>query len=161
MYTKGLLAFTRMTGDRLPRLQGTQRSRLIPSGSMAGLFGYWFGWPITPNYPSQPEVKTNTGPPDGPGGASAARGRSTSMGWCAAKIPQNAPSLVSVGSAMGWSVSTRCERPWPAIDLAELRYCLAFGSSVEEMADFLHRHVEDVRHQIAVEAQRVASRRPH
>ena len=88
-------------------------------------------------------------------------GRSNSMGWCAAKIPQNAPSLVSVGTAMGWSMSTRCERPWPAIDLAELRYCLAFGSSVEEMADFLHRDVEDVRHQIAVEAQRVASQRPH
>jgi hypothetical protein len=83
------------------------------------------------------------------------------MGWCAAKIPQNAPSLVSVGTAMGWSMSTRCERPWPAIDLAELRYCLAFGSSVEEMADFLHRDVEDVRHQIVVEAQRVASQRPH
>ena len=63
---------------------------------------------------------------------------------------------------MGWSMSTRChERPWPAIDLAELRYCLAFGSSVEEMADFLQRDVEDVRHQIAVEAQRVASQRPH
>jgi hypothetical protein len=58
-------------------------------------------------------------------------------------------------------MSTRCERPWPAIDVAELRYCLAFGSSVEEMADFLHRDVEDVRHQIAVEAQRVASQRPH
>jgi hypothetical protein len=56
-------------------------------------------------------------------------------------------------------MSTRCESPWPAIDLAELRYCLAFGSSVEEMADFLHRDVEDVRHQIAVEAQRVASQR--
>jgi hypothetical protein len=45
-------------------------------------------------------------------------------------------------------MSTRCERPWPAIDLAELRYSLAFGSSVEEMADVLHRDVEDVRHQI-------------
>jgi hypothetical protein len=42
-------------------------------------------------------------------------------------------------------MSTRCERPWPAIDLVELKYCLAFGSSVEEMADFLHRDVEDVR----------------
>jgi len=28
-------------------------------------------------------------------------------------------------------------RPWPAIDVAELRYGLAFGSSVEEIADFL------------------------
>jgi hypothetical protein len=58
-------------------------------------------------------------------------------------------------------MSTQCERPWPAIDLAELRYCLAFGSSVEEMADFLHRDVEEVRHQIAVEGQRAASQRPH
>ena len=58
-------------------------------------------------------------------------------------------------------MSIWCERPWPAIDLAELRYCLAFGSSVEEMADFLHRDVEDVRHQIAVEAQRATSGRPH
>src|SRR5262249_23120307 len=66
-----------------------------------------------------------------------------------------------LGERWGWSMRTRCERPWPAIDLAELRYCLAFGSSVEEMADFLHRDVEDVRHQIAVEAQRAASRRPH
>jgi hypothetical protein len=29
------------------------------------------------------------------------------------------------------------------------------------MADFLHRDVEDVRHQIAVETQRVAGQRPH
>jgi hypothetical protein len=49
------------------------------------------------------------------------------------------------------------ERPWPAIDLAELRYCLAFGSSVEDMADFLHRDVEDVRHKITIEAQRAGS----
>ena len=31
------------------------------------------------------------------------------------------------------------ERPWPAIDLAELRFGIAFGSSVEELADFLQR----------------------
>jgi hypothetical protein len=55
---------------------------------------------------------------------------------------------------MGWSVSTQHERPWPALDLAELRYGLAFGSSVEEMADFLHRDVDDVRHKVAVEAQK-------
>ena len=54
---------------------------------------------------------------------------------------------------MGWSVSARHERPWPALDLAELRYGLAFGSSVEEMADFLHRDVDDVRHKVAVEAR--------
>jgi hypothetical protein len=53
------------------------------------------------------------------------------------------------------------ERPWLAIDLAELRYGLAFGSSAEDMADFLHRDVEDVRHKIAVEAQSPASQRPH
>jgi hypothetical protein len=29
------------------------------------------------------------------------------------------------------------------------------------MADFLHRDVEDVRHQIVVEAHRMASQRPH
>jgi hypothetical protein len=55
---------------------------------------------------------------------------------------------------MGWSMNTQHEKPWPAIDVAELRYGLAFGSSVEEMADFLHRDVDDVRHKIAVEAQR-------
>ena len=37
----------------------------------------------------------------------------------------------------GGPMSTQHERPWPAIDMAELRYGLAFGSSVEEMADFL------------------------
>ena len=76
------------------------------------------------------------------------------------KYRRTLPAWSPLG-AMGWSMSTRCERPWPAIDLAELRYCLAFGPSVEEMADFLQRDVEDVRHQIAVEAQRVASQRPH
>jgi hypothetical protein len=40
-------------------------------------------------------------------------------------------------------------RPWPAIDLAELRYGVAFGSSVEEIADFLQRDVEDVRQKLA------------
>jgi hypothetical protein len=51
-------------------------------------------------------------------------------------------------------MNTQHIKPWPAIDVAELRYGLAFGSSVEEMADFLHRDVDDVRHKIAVEAQR-------
>jgi hypothetical protein len=36
-------------------------------------------------------------------------------------------------------------RPWPALDLAELRYGIAFGSSVAEIAEFLQRDVEDVR----------------
>jgi hypothetical protein len=56
---------------------------------------------------------------------------------------------------------TQHERPWPAIDLAELRYCLAFGSSVEEMADLLHRDVEDVRHKVPVEAEGTAGLRSH
>jgi hypothetical protein len=60
----------------------------------------------------------------------------------------------AVGTAMGWSMNTQHVKPWPAIDVAELRYGLAFGSSVEEIADFLHRDVDDVRHKIAVEAQR-------
>jgi hypothetical protein len=55
------------------------------------------------------------------------------------------------------SMSTQQERPWPAIDLAELRYGLAFGSSVEEIADFLQRDVEDVRHMATVEAQKAGA----
>jgi hypothetical protein len=53
-------------------------------------------------------------------------------------------------------MSTQYTRPWPAIDVAELRYGLAFGSSVEEIADFLQRDVDDVRHQIEVEAHKTA-----
>ena len=53
-------------------------------------------------------------------------------------------------------MSTQQGRPWPAIDVAELRYGLAFGSSVEEIADFLLRDVDDVRHQIEVEAHKAA-----
>ena len=45
-------------------------------------------------------------------------------------------------------MSPQHARPWPAIDVAELRYALAFGSSAEEIADFLQRDVDDVRHQI-------------
>src|SRR6516225_5011383 len=48
------------------------------------------------------------------------------------------------------------ERPWPTIDLAELRFGIAFGSSVEELADFLERDVEDVRQKWAAEVQRSA-----
>jgi hypothetical protein len=48
------------------------------------------------------------------------------------------------------------ERPWPAIDLVELRFGIAFGSSAEELADFLHRNVEDVRRKWAAEVQREA-----
>lgn len=40
-------------------------------------------------------------------------------------------------------------RPWPALDLAELRYGIAFGSSVAEIAEFLQRDVEDVRQKLA------------
>ena len=50
------------------------------------------------------------------------------------------------------------ERPWPASDLAELRFGIAFGSSVEELADFLQRDVEDVKQKWAAEAQRSATR---
>jgi hypothetical protein len=39
----------------------------------------------------------------------------------------------------------RQERPWPPIDLAELRFGIAFGSIVEELADFLQRDVEEVK----------------
>jgi hypothetical protein len=49
-------------------------------------------------------------------------------------------------------------KPWPAIDLAELRFGIAFGSSVEELADFLQRDVEDVRQKGAAEVQRSATR---
>jgi hypothetical protein len=52
------------------------------------------------------------------------------------------------------SMHIQHERPWPAIDVAELRFGLAFGASVEELADFLLRDVEDVRHQVDVEANR-------
>jgi hypothetical protein len=51
-------------------------------------------------------------------------------------------------------MNTQHARPWPAIDVAELRYGLAFGSSVEEIADFLQRDVDDVRYQIEVEAHK-------
>jgi len=49
------------------------------------------------------------------------------------------------------------KRPWPAIDLAELRFGIAFGSSVEELADFLQRDVEDVRQKWTAEVQRSAT----
>jgi hypothetical protein len=51
-------------------------------------------------------------------------------------------------------MSAQHARPWPAIDLAELKFGLAFGSSVEEIADFLQRDVEDVRHKAATEAHK-------
>ena len=50
------------------------------------------------------------------------------------------------------------EMPWPASDLVELRFGIAFGSSVEELADFLQRDVEDVKQKWAAEAQRSATR---
>jgi hypothetical protein len=48
------------------------------------------------------------------------------------------------------------ESLWHAIDLAELRYGLAFGSSVEEIADFLHREVEEVQDKVESEGRRAA-----
>jgi hypothetical protein len=53
-------------------------------------------------------------------------------------------------------MNTQHGRPWPAINLAELRYGLAFCSSVEEMADFLHRDIEDVRQKLASQKWRPA-----
>jgi len=55
-------------------------------------------------------------------------------------------------------MSTQHARPWPAIDVAELRYGLAFGSSVEEIANFLQRDVEDVRRQMEVQVSPRPSR---
>ena len=55
-------------------------------------------------------------------------------------------------------MNTQHERPWPAIDLAELRFGIAFGSSVEELADFLRRDVEDVRQKLDAELQRCPPR---
>jgi hypothetical protein len=46
------------------------------------------------------------------------------------------------------------EKPWHAIDLVELKYGLTFGSSVEEIADFLHRDVADVQHQVDAEVRK-------
>jgi hypothetical protein len=51
-------------------------------------------------------------------------------------------------------MQTHQYEPWPPIDVAELRFALAFGSSVEDLADFLLRDVEDVRHQVEIEAMR-------
>ena len=51
-------------------------------------------------------------------------------------------------------MSTQHARPWPAIDVAELRYGLAYGSSVKEIANFLQRDVDDVRLQIEVQVSR-------
>ena len=51
-------------------------------------------------------------------------------------------------------MSTQQARPWPVIDVAELRYGLAYGSSVKEIANFLQRDVDDVRHQIEVQVSR-------
>jgi hypothetical protein len=55
-------------------------------------------------------------------------------------------------------MSTQYARPWPAIDVAELRYGLVFGSSVEEIADFLQRDVDDVRQQIEVQVHKTTQR---
>ncbi len=39
--------------------------------------------------------------------------------------------------------------PWSEMDLYDLRYGLQIGTSVEELADFLCRDVEEVRQKIA------------
>jgi hypothetical protein len=56
-------------------------------------------------------------------------------------------------------MSTQYARLWPAIDIAELRYGLAFGSSVEEIADFLQRDVDDVRQQIEAQVHKTRASR--
>ena len=56
------------------------------------------------------------------------------------------------------SMHLQQQRPWPAIDLAELRFGIAFGSSVEELADFLQRDVEDVKQKLAAEGHRSPAR---
>jgi hypothetical protein len=56
------------------------------------------------------------------------------------------------------SMHVQQERPWPAIDLAELRFAIAFGSSVGELADFHQRDVEDVKQKWAAEVRRSAAR---
>jgi hypothetical protein len=53
-------------------------------------------------------------------------------------------------------MKARKEGPWPAIDLAELKYGLAFGSSLEEIAEFLMRDVEDVRQKAESQKRRPA-----
>jgi hypothetical protein len=57
---------------------------------------------------------------------------------------------------MEQSMHTQQARPWPATDLAELRFGIAFGSSVEELADFLQRDVEDIKQKWAAEVLRSA-----
>src|SRR5262249_47585232 len=52
------------------------------------------------------------------------------------------------------AMRTQQERAWPAIDLAELRFGVAFGSSAEELADFLQRDLEDVKQKWAAEVRR-------
>jgi hypothetical protein len=76
-------------------------------------------------------------------------------------MPQNnrgtraTSDVVEVG-LRGFMRTRQNERPWHAIDLAELKYGLAFGASVEEMADFLHRAVADVQHQVDAGVRRAA-----
>jgi hypothetical protein len=41
------------------------------------------------------------------------------------------------------------DRPWRGADLAELRHGLRAGTSIEEIAEFLQRDVEDVRKKAA------------
>jgi hypothetical protein len=53
-------------------------------------------------------------------------------------------------------MSAQRNEPWPATDLAELKYGLAFGSSVEEIAKFLRRDVEEVRQKAASQKPRPA-----
>lgn len=40
-------------------------------------------------------------------------------------------------------------KPWSELDLQDLRYCLAAGEPVADIADFLCRNVDEVRAKIA------------
>jgi hypothetical protein len=48
------------------------------------------------------------------------------------------------------------DKPWPRADLAELKFGLAAGSTIEEIAEFLHRDIEDVRQMAACQKRRPA-----
>jgi hypothetical protein len=45
---------------------------------------------------------------------------------------------------------------WSALDLHDLRYCLAAGEPAEAIADFLCRNVDEVRGKTAELARRVS-----
>jgi hypothetical protein len=87
--------------------------------------------------------------------------RASSKRWYAARYVRRRNLVTPVPverETMERSMDTQQERPWPAIDLAELRFGIEFGSSAEELADFLQRDVEDVKQKWAAEVQRSAAK---